>query len=79
MFMASRILRESWWFSWPTIFTLVQSIEWPASLACSADVHLAQVPSFLVVSPMSALPAVTILAFDIVNDSTFLLNRDLTF
>ena len=33
--LASVILRESRWFSWPIIFTPLKSMEWPASLACS--------------------------------------------
>ena len=69
MSMASRILHKGIrWFSWPMIFTLISSMEWPASLVCSdtADLrsqactdfrrvhlgHLALVPSFVAVSPM---------------------------
>lgn len=40
MFMDSRILCESRWFSWPIIFRLAQSVEWPASLAFSDTADL---------------------------------------
>ena len=92
MFIDSRILRENGRFSWPIIFTLVESMEWLASFAYldTADLRsqactdfrcsFSLVPSFLAVSSMyPASQFDTILVFDIVNDPIFPLNRDLIF
>ena len=91
--MASRILRKGIrWFSWPMISTLISSMEWPASLACSdtSDLRSQACTDFRFSFRSFSLCAqfrccftdvlcITILASDIVNVPKFFRSHDLIF